>query len=108
MPMLRFACPKCGTVHEAAENSAGRKLACSKCGQRLQVPPVPASKTVMGTPLPEPPAPAAQPTPVTARSGAAVQSVFACPRCGQTYQVNRDVAGKRTTCPKCGQLMVFT
>jgi hypothetical protein len=36
-----------------------------------------------------------------------MQSAFSCPRCGQNYEVSFDVTGKRTTCAKCGQPMVF-
>src|SRR4051812_26755184 len=57
--MIRFACPACHAVMSAPPAKVGSKVACLKCGQRLQIPPPP-TKTVLAMPLPpkEPPAPA--------------------------------------------------
>jgi TM2 domain-containing membrane protein YozV/RNA polymerase subunit RPABC4/transcription elongation factor Spt4 len=50
--MIRFACPKCHSVYEAPDDTAGKKVACDKCGQHLQIPAPQTSKTVLGDPLP--------------------------------------------------------
>jgi transcription elongation factor Elf1 len=53
--MIRFTCPRCKALLDAADGSAGLKLHCGLCGQRLQVPappsppPAPINKTVLGT-----------------------------------------------------------
>jgi DNA-directed RNA polymerase subunit RPC12/RpoP len=50
--MIRFTCPAC---HGAVSHpTAGDKLPCPHCGQRLQVPSPPVKKTVRGTWPPEP------------------------------------------------------
>ncbi|HEV3259871.1 MAG TPA: CAP domain-containing protein, partial [Gemmataceae bacterium] len=36
--MFRFACPACKAILQAPEQQAGAKVACPKCGQRLQIP----------------------------------------------------------------------
>jgi hypothetical protein len=36
--MIRFACPACRSVLEAPNHKAGKKLACPKCAQRIQIP----------------------------------------------------------------------
>src|SRR5690348_13603878 len=56
--MIRFACPKCKATIQAPDNKVGAKAPCPKCGQRLQVPAPPASKTLLGEALPASQAPA--------------------------------------------------
>ena len=70
--MIRFACPRCKTVHERPENEAGSKFACPNCQQRLQVPLPPENKTMIGSlvapgrnPIAPPPAVPREPRPVT-------------------------------------------
>lgn len=41
LPMIRFECPVCNAVMSVPDTAGGRKGACPKCGQRLQVPPLP-------------------------------------------------------------------
>lgn len=57
---IRFACPMCKTSYSVDDADAGKKSDCKKCGQRLQVPEPPRSRstTVLGESLP-PPNPAA-------------------------------------------------
>jgi hypothetical protein len=45
--MLQFYCPKCNTLLQAPDEKIGAKFNCT-CGQRLQVPPPPDNKTVLG------------------------------------------------------------
>ena len=52
MPAIKFSCPRCGRSFESSE--IGVKFECS-CGQRLQTPAPPPSKTVLGILEPEPP-----------------------------------------------------
>jgi hypothetical protein len=40
-PMIAFKCPTCQQVMNTPDEAGGQKLACPKCGQRLQVPPPP-------------------------------------------------------------------
>jgi hypothetical protein len=37
--MIRFGCPRCNSVLNAADEKVGWKFPCPRCGQRLQVPP---------------------------------------------------------------------
>jgi S1-C subfamily serine protease/phage FluMu protein Com len=50
--MIRFHCPKCKKVLQAAEQQGGLKAACPGCGQRLQIPAPDQNKTVLGSLLP--------------------------------------------------------
>ncbi len=36
--MLRFACPRCHEIAEAADDKAGTQARCSQCGQSLLIP----------------------------------------------------------------------
>jgi phage FluMu protein Com len=49
--MLRFACPACNAVMNSPDGTAGVKVACPKCGQRLQIP-APPKGTILAKPLP--------------------------------------------------------
>jgi hypothetical protein len=44
---IRFLCPTCKFVMEAPLASAGNKIACLACGQRLQIPPAQRAKTIL-------------------------------------------------------------
>jgi hypothetical protein len=67
--MIRFACPTCRKVLKIADHCAGGKVACPRCGQRLQIPAAPAppvrvrDRTILGESLPASPAPPPSPTP---------------------------------------------
>src|SRR4051812_13141463 len=36
--MLRFSCPKCKTVNQQPDSSAGQVVACASCQQKMRVP----------------------------------------------------------------------
>jgi uncharacterized Zn finger protein (UPF0148 family) len=61
--MIRFTCPTCRKALKIADHCAGGKVACPRCGQRLQVPAAPAprvrvrDRTILGESLPASPAP---------------------------------------------------
>src|SRR5262245_44698166 len=44
---IRFLCPTCKSVMEAPVQSAGHKVHCLKCGQRLQIPPAERARTIL-------------------------------------------------------------
>lgn len=51
--MISFSCPRCHELYWYESSSAGQKITCVKCGQRLQVPSTsaaPSNKTVLGIP----------------------------------------------------------
>jgi hypothetical protein len=50
--MIRFSCPRCLIVIEAAEKDAGAQRSCPRCAQRLEVPHHPQARTVPATPVP--------------------------------------------------------
>lgn len=43
--MIRFVCPKCKQVQQAADEAAGTVIACASCGQRLKAPGAPKEPT---------------------------------------------------------------
>src|SRR5262245_46567486 len=50
-PMIRYRCPRCEKPLAAQDEEAGAKLGCRHCGQRVQVPALPArEKTMLGEP----------------------------------------------------------
>lgn len=83
--MIRFACPTCGKVLKAHDNRAGGKGTCTRCGQRLKVPPTQfQTKTVLGRPVPDGAnvEPAAPDEPTDQLAGAGLSTD--CPHCGRT------------------------
>gem|GEM_PF-2377030 len=36
--MIRFACPGCSSVYSAAEEHAGKRTTCKKCGAKFLIP----------------------------------------------------------------------
>src|SRR5207247_8575649 len=64
-PMIRFSCPRCKTILESPDDSAGTAMTCP-CGQRLEVP-APRVKALPGAARPTqrednpPPADASEP-----------------------------------------------
>jgi DNA-directed RNA polymerase subunit RPC12/RpoP len=92
--MIRFACPTCQSVLDSPDDSAGDKLACPRCGQRLQVPTPPApppNKTVLGALLPGEGGPASA-------AGVAVT----CPGCGRTIPLRPEEMALAVECARCG------
>jgi S1-C subfamily serine protease len=53
--MIRFACPECHAMLQAAEGAAGSRVACSRCGQQLQLPAAPAKAPIAPPCSPTPP-----------------------------------------------------
>lgn len=103
--MIRFGCPTCRSVLESPERKAGDKIACPKCGQRLQVPAPPRNKTVLGTIFPEPSGqfrpvdpPVRDPQP---QATVANSVSLTCPTCKAVLSLPRTAIGFWTTCPKC-------
>ena len=52
--MIRFSCPRCGSVYTCPISQGGHKTNCPKCDQRLQIPLVDKNKTVLAPPVPIP------------------------------------------------------
>jgi HEAT repeat protein/S1-C subfamily serine protease len=46
--MIRYACPKCDTSLKSAEDTAGTKTACPRCGERFEVPAAAPEKAASG------------------------------------------------------------
>jgi DNA-directed RNA polymerase subunit RPC12/RpoP len=110
--MIRFACPRCKSVHERPDSVAGTKFACPSCGQRLEVPLHPESKTVMGNPMgTEVPGAAVPPAPppvpgadVQVRTVQGREHVFwYCPLCQSQVDVALDLGQSTTRCPHCSK-----
>src|SRR5438105_9694668 len=50
--MIHFQCPSCSVRLNVADDKAGTKGPCPKCGQRLQVPGLTQNKTILGKSVP--------------------------------------------------------
>ena len=99
--MLRFSCPSCKAVLETSEAHAGSKMACGRCGQRLQAPTPPVNKTVLGVPLP----------PKSSRSVSSSKPAackIACPACGGLFTGKGNFGGRNARCPRCRCLLSFS
>jgi DNA-directed RNA polymerase subunit M/transcription elongation factor TFIIS len=98
---IRFACPVCKTAYTVDQSNAGKKAACPKCGQRVQVPAPVRAKTVLGEvlPLTPPPLPkrSNQDVPLTDSDGLLID----CHACGGPLSKQAE------TCPKCGEPSVW-
>ncbi len=86
--MIHFNCPKCEKHLKADQALAGQKTKCKQCGQVMIVPP------------PEPDLPAS-PGPVPP---SLLQ--FTCPKCGKLLKANPALAGQKTKCKQCAQLLI--
>src|SRR5438067_1268109 len=51
-PMISFSCPTCREVIQVREETAGTKMPCPRCGQKLRVPSPADNPTVAGHLLP--------------------------------------------------------
>jgi DNA-directed RNA polymerase subunit RPC12/RpoP len=51
--MIEFLCPTCKMLFRANDEQGGTKMNCSKCGQRVMVPPG-RNKTILGQQVPAP------------------------------------------------------
>lgn len=98
-PPISFSCPRCLIVLEVPASNSGSKVACARCGQRLQVPQArpPLNKTMLGK-LADP---ASGPTEAVDAAPAddervAPRGLKFCHECGA--QIRR----KAVVCPKCG------
>ena len=101
--MIRFRCPSCKSILEAAPKKAGEKVACLKCGQRLQIP-SPPNKTVLGEALP-----ASSPMPATTQLRAgATPALGNCRACGSPFSKTDEVGGGWVKCPRCSVLSMPT
>lgn len=116
---IRFVCPVCQTSFTVTDRDAGKNAECTKCGQRLQVPSPPRSKTILGELCPGESAPSSPHRPpsrlfASDKRPAAVEARptlpppptgpirFECPACKTNYSVNRLSAGKEIDCRTCG------
>ncbi|HZT82206.1 MAG TPA: hypothetical protein VFA26_18405 [Gemmataceae bacterium] len=123
---IHFRCPRCAKPLESPAHTAGQKVNCPDCGQRLQIPqparpaPPPVNRTIMATeepragtpPLPPlPPTPPAPPAPepildvipVEPRGPAPAAPTArreSCLECG--LDITR--RARVFTCPDCGSL----
>jgi DNA-directed RNA polymerase subunit RPC12/RpoP len=110
--MIRFACPRCKTVLERPEQDAGAKFACTSCGQRLQVPPSPIDKTMLGDVNWQKSGAAAAPVPEAAPAAGDAQVrlvrgrehvVWACPLCETQVSVPLEPWQAAVRCPQCAK-----
>src|SRR5438105_4160403 len=83
--MLHVACPACKNVFGLGEDSAGEKVLCPRCGQKMLVPPPQRSK----------------PAPSPKGTGAAL--TCSCPHCGRPdIPFETHEAHTVFECAKCG------
>ena len=86
--MIRFSCPACKNVLQAADQQAGATVTCPKCNGQMRVPGAASSKSESVT---APPLPSAAPKVIS----------FACPSCSAGVRVMADLVGSVVSCPKC-------
>jgi DNA-directed RNA polymerase subunit RPC12/RpoP len=91
--MIHFRCPVCRAALEAPDDKGGTKVPCSRCGQRLLIPPPIRNKTILAESLPgDPPSPSPSPN----------VPVGACPACKTPVSVPPEQVGRWVECPDCG------
>jgi TM2 domain-containing membrane protein YozV/DNA-directed RNA polymerase subunit RPC12/RpoP len=109
--MVRFACPVCSAPHEVPDDTAGKKINCQTCGQRVLVPSPTQNKTVLAKLLPEESsgdradASRLKEVPRVARSSGPKPELIpigACASCQTPLRVPRESLGRWVECPKCG------
>ncbi len=86
-PVIRFSCPSCWSVLEHA--TAGEKLNCPHCGQRMQVPQPNTNKTVLAPLAPM------EPLPKETNPHKNEGQKYCC-ECGELINARAEI------CPKCG------
>jgi DNA-directed RNA polymerase subunit M/transcription elongation factor TFIIS len=116
--MIRFVCPQCSTPYSAADEHAGKRTTCKKCGAKFHIPhagaesaPVPPSlpysvevSAPPSAPLPErepslsPTPPAPEPPPLPPEVPVELKP---CPKCGAKMSVRPDDVGYDIQCPFC-------
>jgi DNA-directed RNA polymerase subunit M/transcription elongation factor TFIIS len=100
----RFACPACNTVMNASDSKVGVKVACPKCGQRLQIP-APPKGTILAKPLPPRSADDGRTSDreaahLTEDTAGVIR--FFCPKCMTTIEAREQQAGTIKACEHCG------
>ena len=96
---LEIQCSSCGHKGTVPDTFVGREVQCPKC-QCLLVPLTAekmesfAAKVLFSTP-------AAGAEEVVQEEVKGPEILFACPFCGEAYQVSEDLAGKKITCRNC-------
>jgi hypothetical protein len=102
--LIRFECPTCGKRLKAPDDGAGCKTTCTRCSQRLLVPPRVQNKTVLGKAVPDRPTISAVP-PSGIKPQAAVlppgQVVVSCPGCGRAIQLRPHELSLVIECAAC-------
>ncbi len=96
---LQIQCSCCGHKGTVPDSFVGREIQCPKC-QCVLVPLTEdkmesfAAKVLFATP-------AAGGEEVVQEGASGPEILFACPFCGEAYQVSEDLAGKKITCRNC-------
>lgn len=110
--MIRFACPSCDATYSAAEEHAGKRTTCKKCGTKFLIPDgtdTPGLPYVVeqgdspAAPVPEVPrnrfvAPAAEPPPPPLSVPVELNP---CPTCQAKMSVHAEDVGFDIQCPFC-------
>src|SRR5438270_5738190 len=52
---IQFACPWCKATYNVDDRHAGKKTKCARCGEQVQIPDAPPSKTNVSRPASPPP-----------------------------------------------------
>ena len=96
---IHYSCPKCQQPGESPTTMAGQKIACSFCGQRLQIPdttPSQETKTILAVPQGNSPvSPQSQTAAPRLQPDTSATMVY-CMLCGHR------VSSEATACPSCG------
>lgn len=89
--MISFSCSNCGQNYTVADDKAGRRAKCKKCGYGVTVP------QLASVPMP----PIGVPTP---RATVGDRISVVCPSCGSGQRVPVQVADRMLTCRHCGEV----
>lgn len=106
--MIRFSCPMCRVILEAPENKQALKIACPRCGQRLQIPAPPRTRTVLGELL----VPRDSPPPQMTRAPSAVQRIPQSANLPADADIDelaraQPIRTSEPTCPYCKAFLSF-
>jgi DNA-directed RNA polymerase subunit M/transcription elongation factor TFIIS len=113
---IRFQCEHCGAVVRAPETAAGKRAACPECRRSVDIPAAGRSASGSADDLYEiMPAEDAPRRPASTRgpeqpsvalpTGPMLHVRFECPTCLSIIKAPRTVAGKKSHCPNCGELV---